>query len=128
MLRVSCIHVAQHTTQTSLVLYHLASRELTGFSWYSRHALLTAVHIPTMNTSEIIDQFSEMLAASLENIPSGLSDELRKNSHTLFQRALDRLDLVTREEFDAQTAVLERTREKLEQMEQTVAQLIAQQQ
>jgi BMFP domain-containing protein YqiC len=39
------------------------------------------------------------------------------------QAALARLDLVTREEFDAQTAVLQRTREKLEALERTLADL-----
>jgi BMFP domain-containing protein YqiC len=39
------------------------------------------------------------------------------------QAALARLDLVTREEFDAQTAVLQRTRQKLEALEQELARL-----
>ena len=36
---------------------------------------------------------------------------------------LTKLDLVTRDEFDAQVAVLERTRSKLEQLEKVVAEL-----
>ena len=39
------------------------------------------------------------------------------------QTALGKLDLVTRDEFDAQTAVLLRTREKLEAMEKLIAEL-----
>jgi len=39
------------------------------------------------------------------------------------QSALRKLDLVTRDEFDAQTAVLLRTRERLEAMEKTIAEL-----
>jgi BMFP domain-containing protein YqiC len=39
------------------------------------------------------------------------------------QAALARLDLVTREEFDAQAAVLQRTRQKLEALEQELARL-----
>lgn len=39
------------------------------------------------------------------------------------QAALARLNLVTREEFDAQTAVLQRTRQKLEALEQELTRL-----
>lgn len=39
------------------------------------------------------------------------------------QAALSKLDLVTRDEFDAQTAVLLRTRERLEAMEKQIAEL-----
>lgn len=39
------------------------------------------------------------------------------------QAALARLELVTREEFDAQTAVLQRTRQKLEALEQELERL-----
>lgn len=41
----------------------------------------------------------------------------------LLQSALGRMDLVTREEFDAQAAVLLRTREKVDALEQAVAAL-----
>lgn len=41
----------------------------------------------------------------------------------MLQQTLSRLDLVTREEFDAQQAVLLRTREKLEVLEKQVAAL-----
>jgi BMFP domain-containing protein YqiC len=48
---------------------------------------------------------------------------VKKNIHTLLQGAFARLDLVTREEFEVQSRVLARTREKLEQLEQLVAEL-----
>ena len=44
---------------------------------------------------------------------------------TLLQSALRKCNLVTREEFDAQSAVLLRTREKLENLEQKIAELEA---
>ena len=47
----------------------------------------------------------------------------QRELHIALQAALARLDLVTREEFDAQTAVLLRTRQKLEALEQQLAQL-----
>ena len=55
-----------------------------------------------------------------------LRDELQQNFKSVLQTGLARLDLVTREEFEVQRAVLLRTREKLEQLQQAVAELEAQ--
>lgn len=52
-----------------------------------------------------------------KNLPAGL-EEVRSDLSKHFQASLERLlaehNLVTREEFDAQTAVLHKTREKLD--------------
>ena len=61
-----------------------------------------------------------------ENIPSSikfLQEDLEKNLRTALEAGLSHLDLVTREEFDLQTALLARTREKLERLEKIVAEL-----
>ena len=53
-------------------------------------------------------------------VPPGIRegrDELQQNFKSVLQSGLARLDLVTREEFDVQRAVLLRTREKLELLE-----------
>ena len=50
-------------------------------------------------------------------------DQLDRSAKTLLKGALTRLDVVSREEFDAQTAVLRRTRERLEQLERDLAML-----
>lgn len=47
----------------------------------------------------------------------------RRELHLALQAALARMDLVTREEFDAQTTVLQRTRQRLEQLEQELEKL-----
>ncbi|MGI8560967.1 MAG: ubiquinone biosynthesis accessory factor UbiK [Luteimonas sp.] len=52
-----------------------------------------------------------------------LRDELQENFKSVLQSGLSRLDLVTREEFDVQRAVLLRTREKLEALQRQVEQL-----
>jgi BMFP domain-containing protein YqiC len=44
-----------------------------------------------------------------------------KNFHIILQTALGKLDLVTREEFEVQKAVLAKTRSKLDALEQRVA-------
>ena len=52
-------------------------------------------------------------------------EELQENFKSVLQAGLVRLDLVTREEFEVQRAVLLRTREKLEALERAVAALEA---
>ncbi|MFA5685298.1 MAG: accessory factor UbiK family protein [Lysobacteraceae bacterium] len=59
-------------------------------------------------------------------VPPGVQEaraDLEKNFRAALQSGLGRLDLVTREEFDVQRAVLLRTREKLEALERAVAAL-----
>jgi len=69
----------------------------------------------------------EDIASRLANaIPPGLNslkDDLEKTFHTILQSALGKLDLVTREEFEVQKAVLAKTRSKLEALEQRVEQM-----
>lgn len=49
--------------------------------------------------------------------------ELEKNLKSLAQGMLSKLDIISREEFDAQKAVLLRTRERVEQLEKIIADL-----
>lgn len=67
------------------------------------------------------------LARRLSNlVPPGLREsreELQATFKTALQAGLSKLDLVTREEFEVQRAVLLRTREKLEALEQAVVAL-----
>lgn len=59
-------------------------------------------------------------------VPPGLrqsQEELQQTFKGALQSGLAKLDLVTREEFDVQRAVLLRTREKLEALEGAVAAL-----
>jgi BMFP domain-containing protein YqiC len=64
------------------------------------------------------------LSAGLKQIFAGSpAQDIEKNVRALLSSAFGRLNLVTREEFDAQSAVLARTREKLEQLEQRLEQI-----
>ena len=49
--------------------------------------------------------------------------DMGQNAKTFFTCALQKLDVVTREEFDVQAAMLARTREKLDALEKQVAAL-----
>ncbi|WP_442903760.1 accessory factor UbiK family protein [Gilvimarinus sp. 1_MG-2023] len=57
-----------------------------------------------------------------QRIPS-LDEVPTPNVKAALNRAISKMDLVSREEFDAQAAVLARTRERLEALERQVAQL-----
>ncbi|WP_415899816.1 accessory factor UbiK family protein [Neptuniibacter sp. QD48_11] len=63
------------------------------------------------------EQFSKLLSG--ENKLPG-QDELQQQVKAVLQGTFDRLDIVSREEFDAQKAVLLRTREKVETLEKQV--------
>lgn len=74
---------------------------------------------------KILDDLSRRLADSLPAGVTALQDDVRRNARAALQSALDHLDLVTREEFDIQRAVLVRTREKLEALETRISELEA---
>ncbi len=67
------------------------------------------------------DESIEKLASKLaEAVPEGLRsmrDDLESNFRGVLRSGISKLDLVTREEFEVQEAVLARTREKLERLE-----------
>ena len=72
----------------------------------------------------MISQLAQRLSQELQDaIPliSGLIP--KKELHLGLQSALAKLNLVTREEFDAQAAVLQRTRQKLEALELRCAEI-----
>lgn len=78
-----------------------------------------------MMNAATIDELAQRLAAL---VPSSLKDaraDLGTNFRATLQAGLQKLDLVTREEFDVQRCVLLRTREKIEQLEQQIAALEA---
>jgi ubiquinone biosynthesis accessory factor UbiK len=71
-------------------------------------------------------RIDEIVRRLLENIPPAVRSvqrDLEANFRAVLRASLGKLDLVTREEFDAQTKVLERTRAKAEALEARVAEL-----
>jgi BMFP domain-containing protein YqiC len=70
-----------------------------------------------------LDDLAQRLSGSLPKGLQALHEDIDRNLRASLQAGLARLDLVTREEFDVQTAVLGRTREKLEKLEALVAKL-----
>ncbi len=75
-----------------------------------------------MNT-ESVENIARKLA---EAVPEGLRsvrEDLENNFRAVLSASLNKLDLVTREEFEVQEAVLAKTRAKLEKLEAVVKEL-----
>lgn len=63
---------------------------------------------------KIIEELGARLSAVLASSPAA---DIEKNARALLASFFSKLDLVSREEFDIQTQVLQRTREKLKELE-----------
>lgn len=75
-----------------------------------------------------LNQIDDLARRLSSLVPPGLREgreELQQNFKSVLQSGLAKLDLVTREEFEVQRAVLLRTREKLEALQRTVEELEA---
>jgi BMFP domain-containing protein YqiC len=73
-----------------------------------------------MNTPKI----DEIVRRLVESVPPGVravQQDLESNFRAVLRASLTKLDLVSRDEFDAQMRVLERTRARLEELERRVA-------
>lgn len=71
-------------------------------------------------------KIEEMVQSLSKAMPPGLTaiqQDIEKNIRAALTATFAKLDLVTRDEFDVQTQVLHRTREKLEALETRVADL-----
>jgi len=68
---------------------------------------------------DIAKKIAELMPASFQNLQS----DIKKNVQGGLESSIRKMNLVTREEFEIQTAVLQRTREKLEALEKVVKQL-----
>lgn len=73
-----------------------------------------------------IDDLARRLSAAVPPQVVALRRDLEENFKAVLQSGLTRLDLVSRQEFDVQAALLRRTREKLEALEARVAALESQ--
>jgi ubiquinone biosynthesis accessory factor UbiK len=90
---------------------------------------MNAIHIANGNMPIDLAQIDELARRLSSLVPSGLRDsreELQQNFKSVLQTGLGKLDLVTRDEFDVQRAVLLRTRDKLNELQRAVAQIEAQ--
>ena len=73
-----------------------------------------------MVDAKIFEQISNAVRSAF---PAGMATDAEKNLRAALRSVFERLDLVSREELEVQEAVLARTRERLERLEQLVAEL-----
>lgn len=70
-----------------------------------------------------LHQLAEQLRSLLPESATLAHEEIRQSLKIFLESTLTRMNLVTREEFDAQAALLVRTREKLDRLEMIIADL-----
>jgi BMFP domain-containing protein YqiC len=68
-----------------------------------------------MFNRDSLDQLAQQIGGLFNTQP--ISEEVQRNLRALIQSTLSRMDVVTRDEFDAQAAVLAQTRAKLDLLE-----------
>ncbi len=70
-----------------------------------------------------LDELVQRLGNAVPPALQHLRQDMEKNFRAILQSAFSQMNLVSREEFDAQAALLRRTREKLENLEAQLAEL-----
>jgi BMFP domain-containing protein YqiC len=72
----------------------------------------------TVNNKGLLNEIVGKLGEALPTGAAEIKADFEKNARSVVQTALEKMDLVTREEFDLQVALLKRTREKVDRLEQ----------
>jgi BMFP domain-containing protein YqiC len=75
-----------------------------------------------------IDELTKKILETLPIDTQGLEDDIKQKINKILQASLAKLELVNREEFDIQTQVLAKTREKVECLEKKLQELSQQDQ
>lgn len=78
-----------------------------------------------INPQDLFSTIQEQVSQILPEVAKPGQEELMANIKLMVGGVINKLDLVSREEFEAQQAVLLRTREKLEQLEKDFVKLEA---
>jgi len=76
-----------------------------------------------MSKHEVIKNMVSQLCASLPTHLKEVKKDVGKNFQSILTRGFSKLDLISREEFEVQTKVLQRTRKKLEEIEALIKKL-----
>lgn len=70
-----------------------------------------------------LDELAQRVAAMLPDGAQAFSEDVKKNLKAALEAGLAKLDLVTREEFDVQAALLARTRAKVDALEKQLGEM-----
>ena len=123
------IFFAFSATTTDRLLHHIGA---SISAWFHIGACLYALfdlQWPQRKKSEFkimndpLEQLTKRISSLIPGDVKHMQDDIEANIKSLLQSTLSKMNLVTREEFDVQSAVLQRTREKLEQLEKQIEEL-----
>ena len=70
---------------------------------------------------QFFDDLSSKIGAAIPPLPDGIKGEVEQSIRNVLHSAFDKMDLVTREDFEIQSAVLQKTRIKLELLEKKLS-------
>ena len=76
-----------------------------------------------MSKKSFLMELAAQLTDALPTHVNTLKQDFEKNCQAILSKAFAKFDLVTREEFDTQTKVLLRSRQKLEALEKKIQEL-----
>lgn len=76
-----------------------------------------------MDPNQFLKDLAKRLTGALPENLQALKQDCEKNMHSVLTSAFEKLELVTRDEFDVQAKVLARTRKKIESLEEIVKEL-----
>ena len=76
-----------------------------------------------MDQKNTFDDLAKKITGLLPSSVLQLQQDMESNIKALLQSSLSKMNLVTREEFDVQEALLQRTREKLDKLEKLLQEL-----
>jgi BMFP domain-containing protein YqiC len=77
----------------------------------------------TIKDKDFFDNLTQRLCNVLPAHLQEIKKDVEKNFYAILQNTFNKLDLVTRKEFDAQAKVLARSRKKIEALEASVKEL-----
>ena len=101
----------------------LWSGESAATHQFGELAFPPGVRYQTRMSDKSIEDLARRLAESLPDNLRAIRDDAEANFRSILKGGLEKLDLVTREEFEVQEAVLQRTREKLEALAERLKEL-----
>ena len=85
--------------------------------------LFTRPYKPIMINAKKIEEIAKQITDAIPPSVKNVANDIEEKTKTVLQRKLSQLDIVTREEFDVQTQVLIKTREKINDLEAKIVQL-----
>ena len=76
-----------------------------------------------MISNQTINELAEKISAVLPDSIKAVQSDIDKNLRAVLESSFSKMNLVSREEFDVQSALLSRSLEKLQQLEKQIEEL-----